>query len=130
LANALSPEQLTASWSALFGGFDPVSTSLDLGELFSGYDPAAMSADFATLIEDLTPAWVPDLAASALTAFQNRPPLRRCYPSTVTLIALTVNGLGDPANCCYAAESETSFLLIGANSHGHNNVFGISRFVQ
>jgi hypothetical protein len=55
--------------SALFGGFDPSSMSLDLGELFSGFDPAAMSADFATLIEDLTSAWVPDLATSALSVF-------------------------------------------------------------
>jgi hypothetical protein len=81
LANAFSPEQPTESWSALFGAFDPASfdlsalgdfdpaaMSLDLGDLFSGFDPTAMSADFATLIEDLTSAWVPDLATSALSA--------------------------------------------------------------
>jgi hypothetical protein len=55
--------------SALFSGFDPASMSLDLGELFSGFDPTGMSADFATLIEDLTSAWVPDLATSALSVF-------------------------------------------------------------
>ena len=55
--------------SGLFGGFDPAAMSLDLGELFSGFDPAAMTADFATLIEDLTSAWVPDLATSALSVF-------------------------------------------------------------
>jgi hypothetical protein len=53
--------------SALFGGFDPAE--LDLGALFGGFDAAAMSAEFANLLEDLTAAWVPDLAASALTAF-------------------------------------------------------------
>ena len=51
------------------GGFDPATMSLDLGELLSGFDPTAMSADFATLIEDLTAAWVPDLATSALSVF-------------------------------------------------------------
>ena len=51
------------------GGFDPAAMSLDLGELFSGFDPTGMSADFATLIEDLTAAWVPDLATSALSLF-------------------------------------------------------------
>jgi hypothetical protein len=82
LANAFGPEQLTQSWSALvgafdpasldlsaLGGFDPAATSVDLGDLFSGFDPAAMSADFATLIEDLTSAWMPDLATSALSVF-------------------------------------------------------------
>jgi hypothetical protein len=77
-----SPEQLTESWAALFGafdsgsfdlsalgGFDPAAMSLDLGELFSGFDPTGMSADFTTLIEDLTAAWVPDLATSALSVF-------------------------------------------------------------
>jgi hypothetical protein len=53
--------------SALFGGFDPAS--LDLGALFGGYDPAAVSTEVADLLEDLTAAWVPDLAASALTVF-------------------------------------------------------------
>ena len=52
--------------SALFGGLD--LTSLDFGALFGGFDPAAMSAEFANLLEDLTAAWVPDLATSALTA--------------------------------------------------------------
>ena len=82
LADAFGPEQLTESWSALFGafdpgsfdlsdlaGFDPAVMSLDLSELFSGFDPTVMSADFATLIEDLTAAWVPDLATSALSVF-------------------------------------------------------------
>lgn len=82
LANAFSPEQLTESWSALFGafdpgsfdlsalgGFDPAAMSLDLGDLFSGLDPTGTSADVATLIEDLTAAWVPDLATSALSVF-------------------------------------------------------------
>jgi hypothetical protein len=82
LGTAFGPEQLTESWSALssafdpgsfdlsalFGDFDPAAMSLDLGDLFSGFDPTAMSADFATLIEDLTSAWVPDLATSALSA--------------------------------------------------------------
>jgi hypothetical protein len=53
--------------SALFGGFDP--GSLDLGALFGGFDPAAMSAEFANLLEDLTSAWIPDLATSVLTSF-------------------------------------------------------------
>jgi hypothetical protein len=53
--------------SALFGGFDP--SSLDLDALLGGFDPAAMSAEFADLLEDMTAAWVPDLATSALTAF-------------------------------------------------------------
>ena len=82
LANAFGPEQLTESWSVSFGAFDPGSfdlsalggldpaaTSLDLGELFSALDPTGMSADVATLIEDLTAAWVPDLATSALCVF-------------------------------------------------------------
>ena len=51
------------------GGLDPAATSLDLGELFSALDPTGMSADVATLIEDLTAAWVPDLATSALCVF-------------------------------------------------------------
>jgi hypothetical protein len=42
---------------------------LDLGDSLSGFDPAGMSADFASLIEDLTAAWVPDLATSALNVF-------------------------------------------------------------
>src|SRR6202000_1856664 len=46
--------------SALFAGFDP--GSLDLGLLFGGFDPAEMSAEFANLLEDLTAAWIPDLA--------------------------------------------------------------------
>jgi hypothetical protein len=79
-------------WSALLGGLDPAAMSLDLGELFSGFDPTGISADFAALIEDLTSAWVPDLATSALSVFKTG---RRCYyPLTVTLIALTVNGSG------------------------------------
>jgi hypothetical protein len=53
--------------SALFGALDP--TSLDLGALFGGFDTAAMSAELADLLEDLTAAWVPDLATSALTSF-------------------------------------------------------------
>ncbi len=53
--------------SALFGGFDPAE--LDLGALFGGFDAAAISAEFANLLEDLTAAWLPDLAISALTAF-------------------------------------------------------------
>jgi hypothetical protein len=51
----------------LFGDID--LASLDLGALFGGFDTAAMSAEFANLLEDLTAAWVPDLATSALTAF-------------------------------------------------------------
>ena len=57
----------TFDLSALFGEFD--LASLDLGALFGGFDTAAMSAEFANLLEDLTAAWVPDLATSALTAF-------------------------------------------------------------
>jgi hypothetical protein len=53
--------------SALFGGLDP--TSMDLGALFGGFDTTAMSAEFANLLEDLTAAWVPDLATSALSVF-------------------------------------------------------------
>jgi hypothetical protein len=53
--------------SALFGGFDP--GSLDLGALIGGFDPAAMSEEFTNLLEDLTAAWIPDLATSVLTAF-------------------------------------------------------------
>jgi hypothetical protein len=53
--------------SALFGGFD--ASTFDLSALFGGFDPAAMSAEFADLLEDMTAAWVPDLATSALTAF-------------------------------------------------------------
>jgi hypothetical protein len=56
----------TFDLSALFGGFDP--TSLGLGALFDGFDPAAMSAELADQLEDLTAAWVPDLATSALAA--------------------------------------------------------------
>jgi hypothetical protein len=46
------------------GGLD-AAMSLDLSALLGGFDPAAMSADF-TLLEDLTSAWVPDLATSFL----------------------------------------------------------------
>jgi hypothetical protein len=53
--------------SALFGGFDP--GSLDLGALIGGFDPAAMSEEFTNLLEDLTAAWIPDLATSVLTAY-------------------------------------------------------------
>ena len=57
----------TFDLSALFGGLDPAE--LDLSALFGGFDAAAMSAEFANLLEDLTTAWLPDLATSALTAF-------------------------------------------------------------
>jgi hypothetical protein len=43
--------------------------SLDWSALLGGFDPAAMSTDFATLLEDLTSAWVPDLATSFLSVF-------------------------------------------------------------
>jgi hypothetical protein len=53
--------------SALLGGFD--TGPLDVGALLGGFDPAAMSAEFTNLLEELTAAWIPDLAASVLTAF-------------------------------------------------------------
>ena len=67
LTNVFNFDPSAFDLSAFFGGFDP--SSLDLGALFDGFDPAAMSTEFANLLEDLTAAWVPDLAASALTAF-------------------------------------------------------------
>jgi hypothetical protein len=67
LVEGLDPSELTTDLSALFGNFD--LSSLDLGALFGGFDPAEMSAEFADLVEDMTAAWVPDLATSALTAF-------------------------------------------------------------
>jgi hypothetical protein len=67
LTDAFGFDPTSFDVSALFGEFDP--GSLDLGALFGAFDPAAMSAEFANLLEDLTAAWVPDLAASALTAF-------------------------------------------------------------
>ena len=67
LAGGLDPGELSTDLSDLFGGFD--LSSLDLGALFGGFDTAAMSAEFANLLEDITAAWVPDLATSALTAF-------------------------------------------------------------
>lgn len=63
---ASTASELTAGLSSMFG-FDP--GSLDLGALFGVFDPAAMSAEFASLLEDLTAAWVPELATSVLTAF-------------------------------------------------------------
>lgn len=59
---------MSLGWGAPPRGIDPVS--LDLGELFGGFDPAGVSAHFATLLEDLTSAWVPDLATSFLSVFQ------------------------------------------------------------
>jgi hypothetical protein len=55
--------------SELVDPASPAAMSLDLGELFSGFDPTGMSADFVTLVEDLTSAWVADLATSALSVF-------------------------------------------------------------
>jgi hypothetical protein len=67
LSSTAEPGASTAfDLSGLFGGLD--ASSLDLGALFGGFDPAAMSADFADLLEDLTAAWVPDVATSVLTA--------------------------------------------------------------
>jgi hypothetical protein len=67
LAEGLDPTELTTDLTDMFAGFD--MSSLDLGALFGAFDPAAMSEQFADLLEDLTAAWVPDAAASALTAF-------------------------------------------------------------
>ena len=67
LAEGLDPTELTTNLTDMFAGFD--MSSLDLGALFGAFDPATMSAQFADLLEDLTAAWVPDAAASALTAF-------------------------------------------------------------
>ena len=67
LAGGLDPAELSTDLSELLGGFD--LSSLDLGALFGGFDTAAMSTEFANLLEDITAAWVPDLATSALTAF-------------------------------------------------------------
>ena len=67
-STAAEPGASTAiDLSEILGEFDP--SSFDLSALFGGFDPAAMSAEFANLLEDITAAWVPDLAASALTAF-------------------------------------------------------------
>jgi hypothetical protein len=49
--------------------FMSVTIFLVAFEGLSGFDPTGMSANFATLIEDLTAAWVPDLATSALSVF-------------------------------------------------------------
>jgi hypothetical protein len=67
LAEGLDPTELTTDLTNMFAGFD--MSSLDLGALFGAFDPAAMSEQFADMLEDMTTAWVPDVAASALTAF-------------------------------------------------------------
>jgi hypothetical protein len=67
LAEGLDPTELSTDLTNMFAAFD--MSSLDLGALLGGFDPAAMSAQFADFLEELTAAWVPDVAASALTAF-------------------------------------------------------------
>ena len=54
----------------------------------------------------------------------------RSSPRPLTADTACGASTGYTPNCCYSAKSETSVLLIGANSNGYNNVFGISRFVQ
>jgi len=60
---------MSAHLSNLLGGFDPAVVSVDWATLLGGFDPAAPSTEWANLMEDLTAAFVPDLATSALSMF-------------------------------------------------------------
>ncbi len=69
LLGGLDPAETSENLSDLLGAFDPAAFSVDWATLLGGFDPAALSTEWASLIEDLTAAFVPDLATSALTMF-------------------------------------------------------------
>jgi len=69
LLDGFDPTEMSANLSNLLGGFDPAVLSVDWATLLGGFDPAALSTEWANLMEDLTAAFVPDLATSALSMF-------------------------------------------------------------
>jgi hypothetical protein len=69
LFGGLDLADTTENLSDLLSAFDPTALSVDWATLLGGFDPAAMSTEWANLMEDLTAAFVPDLAAAALTIF-------------------------------------------------------------
>jgi hypothetical protein len=98
------------------GHFMSVTNFLVPFEGLGGFDPTGMSANFATLIEDLTAAWVPDLATSALSVFERRRDTVGGHADRVDRRA----GLSLRPVAIFG-KSGTSVLLIGPYAKGGNN---------
>ena len=69
LFGGFDPAEISENLSDLLGAFDPTALSIDWATLLGDFDPAALSTEWANSMEDLTAAFVPDLATSALSIF-------------------------------------------------------------
>jgi hypothetical protein len=69
LFGGVDPAELSENLSDLLGAFDPASLSMDWASLLGDIDPAALTTEMVNSVEDLTAAFVPDFATSALSMF-------------------------------------------------------------
>jgi hypothetical protein len=61
--------QFSENVSDLWSAFEPGAFAMDWAALFDGSAAASLSTEWANLLEDLTTAFVPDVATSALSMF-------------------------------------------------------------